>query len=179
MYGEPPSARSARFTAPSPGVSVDSLVATLELEARLLDELLVVIREQRAGVAGENVDRVNDSVFAAHRVIRTMNEARTRRRTLVGALTGSEDVGLEDLEASLGSAMTDAVREARSRVQATARTLSREIELNRRILRDALRSGDEYMRALFGSTLAAPGYDAEARTVGGTRPSGVLINRQV
>lgn len=168
------------YTAPAGShVTIDALVQALVTEERLLRELKQVLHDQRQGVAMGDLDRINGSVFAAHRILRTMSEARRRRRTLVGALAGAEDVALSDLEATLGPRCTDELCAARDRLVETARVVSREIALNRRVLQAALRAGDEHLRALLGGAVAAFGYDSSAQPVADVRGHGILIDRQV
>jgi hypothetical protein len=47
--------------------------------------------------------------------------------------------------------MTPALRTARDELHNAARSLSREVALNRRILREALAAGDAYARTLAGA----------------------------
>lgn len=160
-------------------VTIDALTHSLLTEERLLRELMQVLHDQREGVAVSDLDRVNGSVFAAHRILRTMGEARRRRRTLIGALAGSEDVALGDLEFTLGPRCTDELLAARDRLVETAREVSRQIAINRRVLQAAIRAGDEHVRALLGGAFAALGYDAAAQPVADVRGHGILIDRQV
>lgn len=160
-------------------LSVDALAAALRDETRLLGELGTIVRRQREGVAREDVEAVDDSVFAAHRLLRTIGEARRRRRSLLEVLTGAGDVGIHELDSALGARMSAALRAARDELYATANALSREIALNRRILQEALRAGDEYMRTLCGAPSQSAVYDAGARPAGEMQQSGLLLNRQV
>ena len=59
---------------------IDSMTDALTTERRLLDELISVMRRQRSAVGDDDLQRVDDSVFATHRVLVTLNEARRRRR---------------------------------------------------------------------------------------------------
>lgn len=136
---------------------VDSLTDALVTERRLLDELIGVMRRQRAAVGDDDLQRVDDSVFATHRVLVTLNEARRRRRALNTLIGQREDLGIHSLDEALGPRMTSALREARDGLHTTARALSREVALNRRILREALACGDAYARTLAGAE-AAPTY---------------------
>jgi predicted RNase H-like nuclease (RuvC/YqgF family) len=166
--------------APSfPALSPDALAAAFRAEARLLGELMAIIRRQREGVAADDVQAVDDSVFAAHRVLHTIGEARRHRRELLSILAGSEEVGVQELEEALGPWMTEAVRDARDELQRTARTLSHEIELNRQVIQAAIRAGDEYMRAICGVPQRSVCYSAGARSVDDSRSGGLLLNRQV
>jgi hypothetical protein len=130
---------------------LDSLTDALLTERRLLDELISVMRRQRSAVGDDNLQAVDDSVFATHRVLVTLNEARRRRRSLNTLIGQREDMGIHALDEALGPRMTPALREARDELHEAARALSREVALNRRILREALASGDAYARTLAGA----------------------------
>ncbi len=131
--------------------TVDSFTDALVTERRLLDELITVLRRQRSAVGEDDLQAVDDSVFATHRVLVTLSEARRRRRALNTLIGQNEDLGIHSLDEVLGPRMTTALRLARDDLHNTARLLSREVALNRRILRDALASGDAYARTLAGA----------------------------
>ena len=130
---------------------IDSLTDALATERRLLDELIAVMRRQRDAVGDDDLQKVDDSVFATHRVLVTLNEARRRRRSLNTLIGQREDIGIHQLDEALGPRMTPALREARDQLHSAARALSREVALNRRILREALACGDAYARTLAGA----------------------------
>jgi hypothetical protein len=137
--------------------SIDSLVDALSAERRLLEELIAVMRRQRSAVGDDDLQSVDDSVFATHRVLVTLNEARRRRRSL-NSLNGLvEDIGIHALEEALGPRMTPALREARDELQNAARALSHEVSVNRRILRTALADDVAYPRTL-ASDEKSPAY---------------------
>jgi hypothetical protein len=146
----------------APGATLDALADALRSERRLLDELVAIMRRQRASVAADDLQSVDDSVFATHRVLLTLGEARRRRRSLNLLLGGSEEMEVRELESLLGPAVSAPLREALDALRAAALVLSREVEVNRRVLRQALAAGDDYVRALCG----APVSSAEPR--GGT-----------
>lgn len=139
---------------------VESLTDALKTERRLLDELIAVMRRQRSAVGDDDLQSVDDSVFATHRVLVTLSEARRRRRTLNTLLGQPEDLGIHALDDALGPRMTPALREARDELHSAARSLSREVALNRRILREALAAGDAFARTLAGVE-AGPTYAAK------------------
>jgi hypothetical protein len=89
-------------------------------------------------------------------------------------------MGLKSLERVLGGLMNDVVRDARDGLQAAALTLSQEVDLNRRVLREALAAGDDYVRAIYGGN--AESKTVYASTGGDSQPQqragGVLINRR-
>lgn len=149
------------------------LVAALETECRLLGELAEVLRSQREGVAGDDVERVDASVFAANRVLRTLEEARRYRRTVLDLLVGARDAALDDLEAALGRPVTHTLADARDRLKLQARRVAREIEINRRVLRGAMEQGERFLQAIRGAQPLSyePG-DAPGAT-------GALLNTQV
>jgi len=170
-----------RSVPPSPqsGVTLAALTRALDDEARLLAELTKIVYHQREGVATDDVQRVDDSVFGAHRLLRTIGEARLRRRALLQGLVGSEDIALDQLDDALGLRMSPELREARDRLQENAQVLSQEIAINRQIIQDALRSGDEQLRTLTGTPKQQLSYDADASSVDDSGQSGLILNRQV
>ncbi len=139
---------------------VDSLTDALRSERRLIDELISVMKRQRSAVGDDDLQAVDDSVFATHRVLVTLSEARRQRRNLNTLIGQREDLGIHALDEALGPRMTPALRMARDELHGAARSLSREVALNRRILREALAAGDAYARTLAGVE-AAPTYGAQ------------------
>jgi hypothetical protein len=131
---------------------VDSFVEALATERRLVDELIAIMRRQRNAVGQDDLQTVDDSVFATHRVLVTLSESRRRRRNLNALLGQPEDLGIHALDEVLGPRMTPALREARDLLHESARALSREVSMNRRVLREALAHGDAYARALAGAS---------------------------
>ncbi len=131
--------------------SLDALVDALASERRLLDELVAIMRRQRSAVGVDDLEGVDDSVFATHRVLLTLNEARRRRRSLYTLLGDPEELRFPELEEAFGAEAASRLREAREGLRGAALHLSREVEVNRRVLREALATGDEYVRALCGA----------------------------
>jgi len=123
---------------PSTLSPIDSLSEALATERRLIDELLAVIRRQRTAVADDDLRGIEDSMFATHRLLVTLSEAKCRRRTLNTLLGQSEDVGILALDRVLGARMTAELRAERDGLHQAARTLSREVAVNRELLRDAM-----------------------------------------
>jgi hypothetical protein len=63
---------------------------------------------------------------------------------------------------------------------AAALELSREVEINRRVLRLALAAGDDYVRALYGASETKGQYPTQPANAGEVPAGGgLLINRQV
>jgi hypothetical protein len=71
--------------------AASGLTDAFEVECRLLGELAGLLRRQREGVATDDVTVVDESVFAANRVLPTLEEARRRRRTLLQLVAGAQD----------------------------------------------------------------------------------------
>ena len=152
------------------------MIDALGSERRLIDELIALMRRQRDAVGADDLQGVEDSVYAVQRVLCTLGEARKRRRALNVRFGHAEDLGLGDLEDALGESFTPRVHEAREELQAAAQVLSGEVAVNRRVLREALAVGDEYVRTLLGSGMPQPLYTEAAAT---ERPSGArLLDRQ-
>lgn len=161
--------------APLPAtVDVTRLTDALETERRLLADLAEVLRRQRAGVARNDVQAVDDSVMAAHRVMRTLGEAKKRRRLIVGMLLAAEDTPLDQLERLLGAQATPRLSTATTLLRQEARNVAREIAINRCVLSGALAQGNQFIQLLCG-TRNVPCYDPGTSAGCG----GVLINRQV
>jgi hypothetical protein len=144
--------------APSPtarpfvtAATLDALLDALRSERRLLDELAATMRRQRTAVGADDLQAVDDSVFATHRILATLGQARVRRRQLNRLLAGVEELPARELDRVLGERMTDDLRGARDELQASAGTLAREVDVNRRVLRDALKTGDAQTRLLVGA----------------------------
>jgi hypothetical protein len=129
---------------------LDSLTEALVAERRLIDDLISVMRKQRSAVSDDDLQVVDDSVFATHRVLVTLSEARRRRRNLNALIGQPEDLGIHALDEALGNRMTPSLRAARDELHSAAKTLSREVAVNRRILKEALAAGDQYARTLAG-----------------------------
>ncbi len=155
------------------------LVDTLRTESRLLSNLAQVLRQQRSGVASDDLQSVDDSVYSAQRILLTLSEARRRRRSLMQLMGGAGDTDLDDLERALGPLMDEGVAEARSALKAAARELSAELDINRRVLQSAIRTGETYVKALYGASSEGV-YTPQADTPKTGQPgSGLLLNRQV
>jgi hypothetical protein len=161
---------------PSQAPSVEALADAMASEKRLIDELIAIMRRQRSAVAVDDLQGVDDSVFATHRVLVTLNEARRRRRALNRMLGEREDITIDALDHVLGPRMTEALREVRDALQVSARALSQEVAVNRQVLRQALASGEAYVRTLTGApanvTYSAPTVAADPMR------GGTLLNRR-
>jgi hypothetical protein len=157
-----------------------ALLDSLRSEARLVDELAATMRRQRSAVAADDLQGVDDSVFATHRILATLGQARQRRRQLNRLLGADEDVSVHRLDDLLGTQMTEPLRVARDGLQASAQGLAREVDVNRRVLRDAIASGESYVRALCTPSDPKRLYGAPGSEPAAAAPAGsFLLNRRV
>lgn len=161
------------------GAAIDALAGAVTAEVRLLEDLVGIMRRQRAAVAADDLQAIDDSVYATHRVLVTLGEARRRRRSLSQLVGGSEDFPLRELSALLGDLMSDALRFACEGLHAVALTLSQEVEMNRQVLREALAAGNEYVRNLCSGPEPIPLYSAQSQRPERESHSGLLVNRRV
>lgn len=157
---------------------LDALYDALVSERKLLDELIAQMRRQRSAVGADDIDGVDDSTFATHRILATLGQARTRRRQLNVLFTGNEDTTLRQIEEMLGARMNARLSDARQRLQHSADMLAREVGMNRKLLREAITSNDAQVRTLVGSPTHGTTYMNEAGAKLAPTPArGVLVNR--
>ena len=160
--------------------SVEVLADAMASEAKLIEELIAIMRRQRKAVSVDDLQAVDDSVFATHRVLVTLNEARRRRHALNRMLGEREDISIDALEDVLGNRMTERLRVLRDSLQIAARSLSQEVSVNRQVLRQALAGGDAYVRTLTGAP-ASPTYGAPTGAIAPVadgKSGSFLINRR-
>lgn len=156
---------------------LNALADAITTETRLLDELAQIMQRQRAAVAQDDIDQVDDSVYATHRVLLTLGEARRRRRSLNRLISDNDELAIRELEALLGGALPAALQQARVALRTSAETLTREVDTNRRVLRQAITAGDAYVRTLLG--VEAPVASAYGRAPAPEpRAGGLLVDRR-
>lgn len=173
----------AQETAPRAGLQASALLAALHdalvSERRLLDELIAQMRRQRAAVSADDIQGVDDSTFATHRILATLGQARQRRRQLNVLVGGAEEMTLREVEDVLGDLVDEQFHEARQRLQQAADTLTREVSMNRQLLREALTSTDQHVQTLVGGPASPTTYATEGLVPPGPgAPRGVLVNRR-
>ena len=165
---------------PENGLSFGSLATAFDRETKLLTDLLEVLRHQRKAVATEDLESVDDAIFSAQRIFRTLAEARLQRRTILEILGGDPDIHLEDVEDVLGPMMTPEVRASLKSLRAVALELSGELEVNRKVLQGAIEAGEGLIRVLGGGGDGDPGtYGPQAQSASGPGDHGLIINRQI
>jgi hypothetical protein len=165
---------------PPTAALLEALHDALISERRLLDDLIAQMRRQRTAVGIDDIQGVDDSTFATHRILATLGQARQRRRQLNVLLGGNEDCSLRELEQQLGDQIDGRLREARARLQQAADVLAREVGMNRKLLREALSANDQYVRTLVGGPATSSTYALEgAASASSGAPRGLLVNRTV
>ena len=135
-----------------PGVGVDSLGPALEQEAKLLADLLQVLERHREAVAGEDLTTVDDTIFSAQRILRTLAEARLKRRTLLEILGIDPEIPIDELEEFLSPRATLELRETVQAFRSVALRLTGELEVNRQVLSSAFESTETLLEVLGGGT---------------------------
>jgi hypothetical protein len=154
---------------------LDALADAIASERRLIEELVGIMRRQRGAVTADDLEAVDDSVYATHRVLLTLNEARRRRRSINRLICNDDELALRQLEALLGGHLPAGIQQARDALRQAAETLAQEVEINRKVLRSALAAGDDYVRSLVGADQAV----AYPVTAQADRPAGgVLLDRR-
>jgi hypothetical protein len=156
---------------------MNGLADAMQSERRLIDELIGIMKQQREAVAADDLQCVDDSVFAVQRVLHTLGEARKRRRSLNVRLGQPEDAPLRDLLEALGPYANDDLHTSRELLQEAARTLAREVSMNRQILREALATGESVVRTLAGVAAPRIGYGDTIGTSEAPRAP-FLVNRR-
>jgi hypothetical protein len=117
------------------------LSEVVRLKGNLLEELLGIIhRQQRAAVA-DDLATVEDGIFSTYRILRTLEEAQRKYRSINRLLGFSDDVSVGDLEAILGEEIPAELRQPLARLRTLADTLVAEIETTRRVVRRTLGPG--------------------------------------
>lgn len=162
------------------GIHPEALAEALDREARLLSRLVETLGEQRKAVAAEDLAGVDDTIFGAQRILRTLAEARVKRRTLLEVLGGDPDLPLDEVEDVLGPRLTPPVAEALGALRKVAIELTSELEVNRKVLEGAIRSGEELIRAMGGGEDRDPGvYGPGEGPRSSSGDHGLIIDRQI
>lgn len=171
---------AAPLYTPPTSALIDALHDALISERRLLDDLIAQMRRQRSAVGSDDIQGVDDTTYATHRILATLGQARQRRRQLNVLLGGTEECSLKELEQILGDGFDSRIRDARVRLQQAADLLAREVGMNRRLLREALTSNDLHVRTIVGAPTTGSTYAMEgAVPATPTAPRGILVNRTV
>jgi hypothetical protein len=168
-----------QFSVADPGSAerMDDLAEALAHEATIIEELRQALLRQRAGVATDDADAVENSIHAVGRTLLTLDEARRRRATLTTLVSG-ENTSIDKLESLFGGTLSPELENARHRVKRVALQTSQDLAINQHILRRALEAGDQFLQRLFSmGNDPAPGYQRADSGADGTPRSGLILNR--
>lgn len=163
MSALPP--RAARpFTLDRAGSTADDpLARAFDDERAIIDDLHATLLRQRSAVATDDLDEINATVFAAHRLLGAHREARLNRRRAVDTACQRDGATLDDLDEAVGLRLSDRAREAREQLRASAQRLHESVAVNRELLQAAMIAGDTLMRLLARTQPGAPaGYQGDA-----------------
>jgi hypothetical protein len=148
------------------GATLEALADTLASESRLLCDLETSLRKQREAVATDDLQGMEEAVYATHRILMTLSEARRRRRSLDEVLSTRGTVLPADLLAT------------RERLREAAHSLAAEVDALRQILHEALASGEEQIRTLYGGAEPRAFYPGNATPAPAPGVEGSLFNRR-
>ncbi len=127
-----------------------TLADAMTHERLLIEQLIAVLVRQRGAVAADKLADVDDSVFATHRLLATLAEARARRLALLSHLCQRTEPSIHELETLLGPAVTPALVATRDALREAARRLSAEVAINKSVLKHAMITGEDLLRTLTG-----------------------------
>lgn len=130
------------------------LASAMDEEVTMLDALREIFVAQREALATGNATALDDGVFAATRMVRTLDEARRRRHVITTALLGG-DVDGEELDRFLTGSDARPVRRARERLRFAADQLRREVAMLSVILRHALDDNQGHLEVLLAGAARA------------------------
>ena len=117
---------------------MEHLMDAIQTERRLLDDLGHLMRQQRAAIAADDHEALDDATFGIQRVVQTLSEASRRPRLIIAKLGGEDNIPIGDLAESLGLCATPELVEARNELREAGRVLEDELRTNRELLGRAL-----------------------------------------
>jgi hypothetical protein len=119
---------------------VGHLLDAIRTEQRLLQDLGRLMQQQRAAIATDDHEALDDATFGIQRILQTLSEASRRPRIINRQLGGAENMPLTALAESLGVFPPQQLLAARNDLREAARLLEDEVRTNRALLAEALGS---------------------------------------
>jgi len=159
------------------GAGSDGLLAALNTERKLMDELLAALQRQRDAVSDNDIDGIEACVADVHRTLLTLSEALKCRRTMVGLISGSEDTPLSEMHRWIDPS-NGLVDQTVRGLTTAARTVARELVTTRAMLQGAIAEGDAYLKTLAGAELEGSVYK-RSEGESAARNHAVLIDQQI
>ena len=172
-----------RAVASDPGAgpiasNFDALAAALRRECETVRALRDALLEQRAGIAANRTDRVEDSVRSVGHLLLGLDEMRRHRGALLDRLAGEPQLALGQIESRLRSPVPAAFAEARRELRHAAAEVAREVAINHEVLQRSVEAGEAFLQALFSSVRGPDPSYHPGETRGGETPTGVIMNRR-
>ncbi len=141
-------------------------------ERVLLARLRAALERQRAGVASGDATAIEQASHEVARAVLTLDNARRRREQMMSLLSEDHPVRLDTLEQFTGP--IDGLAAGRAALRSEAEAVIADLALTQQVLQGALRAGDAWLQALFGTlNETGPGYRPEPALTAG----GHLLNR--
>lgn len=178
MTDTPQSSRQAASIRPfgrTHSPAVGALAELYQSETRLLTDLTRVLRRQQEALGANDLEAVDDTVFATYRILGTLGEARKRRRSLHVMLAGVEELDSEAIDSLLGGDPPAALVDARISLRAAALALSDQVRESRVLLENAVAHGEALIRSVYEGT--EPGAEQNPFDGGKSGQHGLLLNR--
>lgn len=139
-------------SAPATSPAAAALADLYRSEARLLTELTRVLERQQEALVADDLDALDDTVFATHRILGTLGEARRQRRAVHVMLSGVEELDSAEIDRLLDGNVPDGLSEARALLRAAASALREQVRASRLQLERAVASGEALIRSVYGGT---------------------------
>ena len=136
----------------------EALAHALRDEAVVLEQLDCVMASQAAAIAAQDDAALHQNFQAIRRIVRTFDEAKKRRASVVHYLTGREDLALDQLEFFLGDPLPINLDAARAQLWLAAQSVAREAQVNKAAVRRAKDANNALLQELF-SAVARSGAD--------------------
>ncbi len=158
-------------------LALGELTRALEREIETVSELREALLRQRAGVAADSAESVNQSCDDIARLLVAIEAAKRHRTMRIDSLVPEPGVSLDTLERWLGASLPRPLLDARVRLHRAAEATAREAAINRSVLSRTVEAGEAFLQALFsGSAAPEPVYRAgERREEDG---AGFLLDRK-
>ncbi len=154
------------------------LSRALRDEATVLDQLERAMASQRAAVAANEDEALQSSSQAVGRIVRTLEEAKKRRASIVHYLTGREDLALNQLEYFLGDPLPLDLDTARAQLRLAAQSVAREAVVNKAVLRRAKDANDAFLQELFSAVARSDSVYGRGPGENEREMSGRFLNRK-
>lgn len=132
--------------------AIGELTRALQRETETVSDLREALLRQRAGVAQDSAELVNQSCDDIARLLVAIEAARRHRAMRIESLSPDAGITLESLERWLGPELPADFAEARATLRREAEATAREAGINRSVLSRTVEAGEAFLQALFAGT---------------------------